>query len=301
VAEDSDLWEEEAAQKAGLFWTALYKDPIFLIAAGFCFLGGYSTGSSHSASGLDPRDDVVATLTDITIGTAISLALFAYLPAYVRRRLRRRRAGAMNLGGEFTNDAWVILLGLMMGFTGLLFGYSYGDQESAPTRTTDPVLTAPRLPLTTSQRFGQGADRGESDATEPMRIGPEDVEFFKDVLSMDYGRQVTDEEALEALLLIRVILSNEDAICWFVQQRIAEVAGSIDVNDPDLGWAEGDPERIRFYALSLVISELTDDMNEERRMAAEEPISGVAQFVLAGTIESSCYLSDAETVDSIGP
>lgn len=288
VAEVFDDDEIEGAAEVGLFDAQLYRDPFFLLGAGMCFLGGLSAGRSYASDGIDLLDDVPAVLIDTVVQTAISLLLFAYLPASLRRRLRRRRQDAELSQREFTSDVWVILLAFMFSLTGFLFGQSATNSQVPPATSspTQPSLwSASGSPSDPPWRAPAVADKQVPTQDVIDQFG--DLEMFRAWLSVNYGREISEVELLEAIAMARVVLAHEDSICRDIEQRSL----AVDTSDPEFDWAEDDPERLAALTISIAVGELLEEMEIAGEADGGGPLSGLSKFVFTNLVELNCMMN----------
>lgn len=277
--------EIEGAARVGLFDEQLYKDPIFLLGAVVCLFGGLSAGRSYASEGIDPLDEIPAVLIDTLLQTAFLLLLFAYLPASLRLRLRRRRQDAELSEREFTSDVWVILLAFMFSLTGFLFGQSATDSQVPPATSspTQPSLwSASGAPSDPPWRAPAVAD--QQVPTQDVIEELSDFEFFKDWLSVNYGREISEVEALEAIAMTRVVLDNEDSICRDIEQRSL----AVDTSDQEFDWAEDDPERLAAFTISIAVGELLEEMEIASQADGGGQLSGLSKFVFTNLVELNC-------------
>lgn len=287
VVEVFDNQEIEGAAEFGFFDEQLYKDPIFLFGAVMCLLGGRWAGRGYASDGIDLLEDLPAVLIDTVVQTAISLLLFAYLPASLRRRLRRRRQDGESSQREFTSDVWVILLAFMFSLTGLLFGQSATDSPVPPATSspTQPSLwSASGVPSDPPWRAP--ADAAQQVPTQDVIEELSDFEFFKDWLSVNYGREISEVEALEAIAMTRVVLDNEDFICWDIEQRSL----AVDTSGPEFDWAEDDPERLAAFTISIAVGEVLGEMEIASQADGGGPLSGLSKFMFANLVEWNCLI-----------
>jgi hypothetical protein len=227
-------------------------------------------------------------LIDTLVQTAISLLLFAYLPASLRRRLRRRRQDAELSQREFTSDVWVILLAFMFSLTGFLFG------QSATNSQVPPATSSPTQPSLWSASGAPSNPPWKAPAVADQQIPTQDVidqfgdlEMFRAWLSVNYGREISEVELLEAIAMTRVVLAHEDSICRDIEQRSL----AVDTSDPEFDWAENDPERLAALTISIAVGELLEEMEIAGEADGGGPLSGLSKFVFTNLVELNCMMN----------
>lgn len=160
---ESDI--NDSRSPRGLFYANLHRDPLVIWALVLGALLGWGQGSQMSAP--EPIFSALpgAALFELSFVVVFGVVMFVFIPAAIRRRLRRNVTLIGNELGPATASSKVLGLALVIGVIALIGAELLGPTPSSASRSsvstnqqTQDVAPSPSAPISQSRCVQVGAD-----------------------------------------------------------------------------------------------------------------------------------------------